>query len=323
MDILGLLADGLFHSGEELGANLGISRAAVSKQLAVLRERGLEIDVVHGKGYRLRDPFDLLDAAKIVSYVGNEGLLQTQQLLVEAEVASTNDVLMGLVKEGRSFLVCLAERQLAGRGRRGRSWLSPFAGNFYGSFSWTFHGGFPSLEGLSLAVGVAVAEALEEIGCHEIRLKWPNDLVVRGRKLGGILLEVQGESDGACHVVVGIGVNFRQTEGMQLEIAQPVTDVCREVGRDIDRNLMAATIVRHVLGLLQDYEQQGFACWRQRWITRDANRDMPVEILGLSEPVLGIARGVDEHGALLLETGRGLQRVTGGEVSVRRSAAGG
>lgn len=322
MELLTLLADGQLHSGEELGERLGVSRAAISKQLGLWREQGLELEVVHGKGYRLMQPLQLLDGLRI-----RQGLSPTAQsvlaeLLLESQVGSTNDVILQRLRQAPlSGLVCLAEQQTAGRGRRGRVWASPFACNFYGSFSWVFNGGFQSLEGLSLAVGVAVANALRELGVPEIGLKWPNDLMVGEAKLGGILLEMQGEAAGACAVVIGIGVNLWLSPRVRAALDRPVTDLATLAGRELDRQRVSACIIDHVLRLLRDYEAEGFSAWQQAWMARDVSRGKSVNILGLAEPVQGVASGVDQHGALLLQTTAGLQRIHAGEVSLREGEA--
>lgn len=318
MDLLKLLADGQFHSGEELGECLGVSRAAVSKQLAALREQGLEMDVVNGKGYRLRQPVEWLEREAILAAMSPKARALMPELIIEQRIDSTNDVILQKLKQQpRSGLVCLAEQQTAGRGRRGRAWSSPLACNFYGSISWSFAEGFAVLEGLSLAVGVAVAEALERCGATGIQLKWPNDLMVGERKLGGILLEVQGEAAGPCHLVVGIGVNFHVPEAVAVTIDKPVIDLATVMQGVVPRNRATAAILEAVLCLLEDYARDGFAAWHERWLQRDVSRGVPVSILGLAQELVGVAQGVDEHGALLLQTAAGLERVHGGEVSLR------
>lgn len=318
MDLLALLADGQFHSGEELGERLGISRAAISKQLAQWREQGLELDVVHGKGYRLRQPLEWLSQEQVRQGMSDAARALVADLRIEQRINSTNDVILQLLREQpRSGLICLAEQQTAGRGRRGRSWASPLACNFYGSISWTFDDGFAVVEGLSLAVGVAVAQALERAGAQGIQLKWPNDLMVGERKLGGILLEMQGEASGPCHLVVGIGVNFHISPEVAAGIDKPVVDLKTVLGGPVARNLVTGLILEEVLLLLRDYARLGFTAWRERWMRRDVSQGEPVSIIGLAQPIEGIARGVDEHGALLVETGEGLERIHGGEVSLR------
>jgi len=322
VDLLELLNDGQFHSGEELGERLGISRAAVSKQLAHWREQGLELDVVNGRGYRLRQPLEWLQAEAIRERLGSDARGLLSELIILTRTESTNDVLLQRLRQRpQAGLVCLAEQQTAGRGRRGRPWVSPLACNFYGSISWTFSEGFAAVEGLSLALGVAVAEALERAGASGIGLKWPNDLMVDGRKLGGLLLEMQGEAGGPAHLVIGIGVNFYMSAEVAATIDKPVTDLRNLLGHTVPRNAVAALMLDAVLTLLRDYGRIGFAGWRERWLSRDISRGQSVSIIGLAEPLHGIAAGVDAEGALLLQTARGLEAVHSGEVSLRAGPA--
>ena len=322
MDLLELLNDKQFHSGEELGERLGISRAAVSKQLAHWREQGLELDVVNGKGYRLRQPLEWLLADSISAGLSAEARALLNELIILPKVNSTNDVLLQRLRERpQAGLVCLAEQQTAGRGRRGRSWASPLACNFYGSFSWSFSEGFAAAEGLSLALGVAVAEALERCGASAIGLKWPNDLMAGERKLGGLLLEMQGEAGGPAQLVIGIGVNFHISPEVAAGIDKPVTDLKTLLGQPVQRNRVTAAIIDAVLLLLRDYGRLGFAGWRERWLQRDVSKGQSVSILGLAESLQGVARGVDMQGALLLETALGVQAVHSGEVSLRPGPA--
>lgn len=322
MDLLELLNDSQFHSGEELGERLGISRAAVSKQLAHWREQGLELDVVNGKGYRLRQPLEWLRAEAIGSRLSAEAQALLAELIILPKVNSTNDVLLQRLREKpQAGLVCLAEQQTAGRGRRGRSWASPLGCNFYASVSWTFTDGFAAVEGLSLALGVAVAEALERAGATSIGLKWPNDLMAGERKLGGLLLEMQGEAGGPVHLVIGIGVNFHISPEVAAGIDKPVTDLKTLLGRAVARNETTALILDAVLLLLRDYARLGFAGWRERWLKRDVSQGQMVSIIGLAEPLQGRAGGVDAHGALLLQTAQGLETVNSGEVSLRPGPA--
>jgi BirA family biotin operon repressor/biotin-[acetyl-CoA-carboxylase] ligase len=225
-DVLPLLADGEFHSGQQLADVLGISRTAVWKQLKKLEELGLEVEASKASGYRLPGGIELLDAQKIQSGLGTSASPVLTRLWLDSAVDSTNAEAMRQLQQGPcAGLVCLAEQQTAGRGRRGRSWVSPFASNLYLSVVWEFEGGAASLEGLSLAVGVAVAQGLENCGAGGIELKWPNDLLHQGRKLGGILIEMVGDAAGSCQVVIGIGINVRMPRQAGEAIDQAWTDL--------------------------------------------------------------------------------------------------
>ena len=222
--ILNLLADGEFHSGTELSAALAVSRAAVWKYLHSLSELGLEINAVSGKGYRLEKALELLSAQQIKESLSLKTLSLLSKLEIHPQIQSTNTYLAECAKTVQSGRVCFAESQTAGRGRRGRQWVSPFGSNLYLSILWQFDNGFAAISGLSLAIGVAVVRALSEIGINEIGLKWPNDIYWQHKKLGGILIEVSGESSGECHAIIGLGLNLYLPEKETTGITQPWTD---------------------------------------------------------------------------------------------------
>lgn len=322
MQLISLMADGGFHSGEELGARLGISRTAVWKQLAALRKRGLEFEVVPGKGYRLLSPLEPWSEEKLRALMGPTARQLLRRLRVEERVASTNDEVMALMRaEPVSGVVCLAEEQTAGRGRRGRDWMSPLGGNFYGSVGWAFAEGIAAVEGLSLAIGVAVVRALRRYGLSGVQLKWPNDIVVGEAKLGGVLIELQAEAEGPCVVVVGLGLNLHLPENAAELLQRAVTDVASLAQQPLRRNELGALLLEEILQLLAVYPQQGFSGVREEWLAYDALRDQPVTVTGLDRPLSGLARGVNAQGALMVETESGAIALHGGEVSLRKSYA--
>lgn len=316
--VLRLLSDGRFHSGEQIGAALGVSRTAVWKQLSRWQERGLPIHVVPGKGYRWVEPVEWWDESllRCMMAPGAEGLLYSLQ--VEQTVASTNTVIFDrIVSERMSGIVCLAEEQTAGRGRRGRQWIAPFGAGFYCSVGWCFDEGVAALEGLSLAVGLAVARVLIDYGIGGVGLKWPNDIMCRDAKMGGILIEMQMDGDGRCLVVVGIGINLSLHAGMQDAVGRPVADLQTESGRPLERNKLGAKLLEAVLLLLKGYGQGRFASMRDDWCRLDILNGKDVQLMGLAEPLVGIARGADSHGALLIDTPDGQRAISSGEVSLR------
>ncbi|WP_116367261.1 bifunctional biotin--[acetyl-CoA-carboxylase] ligase/biotin operon repressor BirA [Parahaliea mediterranea] len=318
--ILPMLADGEFHSGQALAEALGVSRTAVWKQLNRLEELGLELESVRGLGYRIPSGLELLDEAGI-----RDGLSETArgllgELQLHDTLDSTNAEALRRIDAGAARgLVCSAEQQTAGRGRRGRAWVSPFARNIYLSLTWEFTQGAAALEGLSLAVGVAASRALEQLGVPDVRLKWPNDLLARGGKLGGILLEMAGDVAGACQVVVGVGLNVRMPDAAAGAIDQAWSDLASLCGgQPPGRNALLAALLNELLPLLAGFEKTGFAAWRDAWMQRDAYADTPVVISsGAERQMAGVARGVDERGALQLETTVGIQSLFGGELSLR------
>lgn len=318
MSLIDLLSDGEFHSGEQLGRALGISRAAVWKQIEGLRRKGVGIEVVSGKGYRLQGIMEPWDGAILRSLLSSEAAVLLGTLEVRKTTGSTNDDAADLLRQGQAgAVVCLAEEQTAGRGRRGREWFSPWGRNFYGSIGWVFAEGLPVLEGLSLAVGVALVRALRRYGVEGVALKWPNDLEVEGAKLGGVLIEVQAEAGGHCQVIIGMGLNLSLPPDASNQLGRRVTDVATLASSPVERNRLGAMLIEEVLLLLRDYPRERFSGVRAEWLLLDALRDLPVEVSGLQAPLSGIGRGVDERGALLVESGLGIVTVQAGEVSLR------
>jgi BirA family biotin operon repressor/biotin-[acetyl-CoA-carboxylase] ligase len=319
MELLSLIADGKFHSGEALAQQLDVSRTTISKKIKHWQQCGLDIDVVHGKGYRLQQPIDWLDQTSIWQAIPHRVQTLINHLDIQTIVSSTNDVVsQQLQHQKKSGMVCIAEMQQAGRGRRGRTWFSPPAGTFYGSVGWLFSEGFQILEGLSLAIGVAVIEALEDCGIHGLSLKWPNDILWHGKKLGGVLIEVNAEMDGVCAVVVGVGVNLSLPQAIKQQIEQPTVDVKEILGQCVNRQQITAALISHIVSLLQGYAQQGFAAWQTKWQRYDALYGQEVEVLGLAQTITGIAQGIDKQGALMINTTTGQQLISGGEVSLRK-----
>jgi len=318
--LLDILSDGRFHSGEVLAAQLGgVSRAAVWKGIRVLQTFGLEIHAVRGRGYRLAEPLELLVADRIQAALTAAVRPWVTGIEVHERLDSTNTHLLNRAKdELPGGWVCLAEYQSAGRGRRGRSWVSPFATNLYLSLLWRFTLEATLLSGLSLAVGVALLRALNEMGIPELGLKWPNDVLWRRRKLAGVLLEFGGESSGPCHIVAGIGLNVAMPRHAEPAIDQPWVDLRSIVGPgQLSRNRLAARLISELVTAFVQFEQAGFAAFRQDWARYDLARNQPVTLQLPTTTINGIARGVDATGALLLETAAGIRPFLGGEVSLR------
>lgn len=317
--LLRVLADGEFHSGEQLGQLLSVSRAAVWKQIKKLESNGLAIESVKGRGYRLLGGVDLLDEGIIRSGLSTDTLGLVTELDLHEIIESTNRLAMDRALQGKSSgYVCLAEQQTAGRGRRGREWFSPYAGSIYLSVVWEFTGGAAALEGLSLAVGVAVVEALTELGISTAELKWPNDVLSGGRKLAGILLEMTGDAAGPCQVVVGVGINVAISPATGEQIDQPWVDVSTLTGQEVSRNRLISHLLNKLLPGLAHYEAEGFRAYRERWQELDAFSGQQVVVSLGQETIVGASAGVDETGALLVDTLLGRRQFNGGEVSLRR-----
>ena len=318
--LLSHLADGQFHSGEALGNALGVSRMAVWKHLRALRELGVDFEVVRGKGYRLPASIDLLDNETILAVLSPQTRAEIGPLDVLLEVDSTNNWLREQAQKGeRSGAVCLAELQHAGRGRHGRHWVSPFAGNLCLSLLWRTGLGAAALGGLSLVVGIAVLRSLRAVGIHGAGLKWPNDVLVDDAKLAGILIDVAGEASGPCAVIIGIGINTNLPGSAGAAIDQPWTELSALAGTvDLSRNRLAATLIDKLFEVLGVFEEQGLQAFQDEWRTHDVVAGRPVSLQLPHARVQGTARGIDAGGALLVETASGSEeRFLCGEVSLR------
>jgi BirA family biotin operon repressor/biotin-[acetyl-CoA-carboxylase] ligase len=316
-DLLRLLADANVHSGAVLARRLGVTPSALRVALRELETRGIELVRARGRGYRLAEPYEFLNAATLRAYLGTQE--RHFQLELLDTCASTNTLLLERARAGAaSGSVITCELQSAGRGRRGNRWESGLGGSLTFSLLWRFAKGTADLSGLSLAAGVAAARALSSLGIEDVQLKWPNDLLHAGRKLGGILIELQGTAAGSSAAVIGIGVNVRLRSGLRDAIAQPVTDLATIAGQAPQRNrLLAATLIE-LAPVLEQFAQHGFAPLREEWTSRHAHQGRPVTLSsGSGSAVTGRAAGVAEDGALLLETARGLVRFVSGELSLR------
>lgn len=324
--LLQVLGDGQFHSGEDLGELLNVSRTAIWKQIRKLKQQGLEIESVSGRGYRLANGIGLLDRQSIL-----DGLLPSVRNSLDCvdlylSIDSTNSEAMRRIQAGTSGRqLILAEQQLAGRGRRGRPWLSPMARNIYMSLIWPFENGIQALEGLSLVTALSLVRALQTTrlqGMEDLQVKWPNDVWLHKHKLAGILLEVQGDAQGPLQVVIGIGLNVNLPLALCSEIQQPVTDLVAHGNDTIDRNSVIAIILSQLCDDLQLFSRAGFSVFRDVWQTLDVFHGQQVEVTRGTHSLIGEVMGVDHTGALVLSTPQGQELVTGGEVfpSVRALA---
>jgi BirA family biotin operon repressor/biotin-[acetyl-CoA-carboxylase] ligase len=318
--ILTLLADGEFHSGTLLAKTLGVGRASVWKHIQQLAELlDLTITAVSGKGYRLDNPLELLVATKIESVLNEHSKSLINVLEIYDQIDSTNRY---LVEQARhqvvSGWVCFAEQQTAGKGRRGREWVSPFGSNIYLSIAWKFsQGGYAAIAGLSLAVGVTVIRALREQQIYEVGLKWPNDIISQGKKLGGILIEVSGESDGPCNAVIGIGLNLFLSESKAQTITQAWTDITKMTEqRPVFRNALAGALLNHLLPVIADFETVGIKTYLDEWRRYDCLKGLPATLFIAQQSITGIVEGVNNEGLLLLKRADGsIQAFASGEVS--------
>jgi BirA family biotin operon repressor/biotin-[acetyl-CoA-carboxylase] ligase len=326
LEVVRLLADGHEHSGEALAAALRISRAAVWKHVQQLSHWGLEVEAVPGRGYRLALPVDLLDEAVVYGALPGLARDRLRHLQVADEVESTNEVLLEAddVPAGR-FDACLAEFQSRGRGRRGRSWLGSFGSGLCLSVNWRFEESPAQVSALPLAIGVAIRRALGDCGVAGTALKWPNDLLLEGRKLGGVLVEMRIESAGPAYAVVGVGLNCSLPEAVRRSIRETGIDVASldEAGvaaEALQRSKVAAAVLGRLCESLEEFDQRGFAPFQEEWSAADALHARPVRVLHGEEVREGVARGIDLDGALLVEIDGRVSRFVAGEVTLRPAA---
>jgi BirA family biotin operon repressor/biotin-[acetyl-CoA-carboxylase] ligase len=314
-----LLADGHFRSGEWLGKQLGMSRGAVWKHVRALSDLGLDVHAVRGQGYRLSCPFQPLNAESIRSSLPAAVAARLCDLEMFQQIDSTSDYLKRMQSpcpagQGR---VCVAEWQSAGRGRRGRRWVSPYGSSLYLSLAWQLSAAVLQSGGLSLVVAIAVLRALRSCGVKDVGLKWPNDIFYQGRKLAGILLDVAGESAGPFHIVIGIGVNSRLPESAARDIDQPWADLS-QCGVSVDRNRLAALMLTALVQVLDAFARDGLAAFTAEWERFDLIAGRTVELRHDNENrISGIARGIDSRGALLIDQDGDTRCFHAGEVSVR------
>lgn len=316
-DVLSILADGQFHSGEVLAQKMGVSRAAIWKTLKKIEDFGIEVHRVTGKGYRLPFQLELLNSDSIIGFLDENVASHVAIPEVHMQLDSTNHYLMSRPDLGHGH-ICLAEMQTAGRGRRGRTWQSPFGGNIYLSMLWEFGDGMSRPGGLSLAAAIAVTRALEDAGIGNVGLKWPNDILVQGQKLAGILLEMNGELAGSCRVVVGIGLNVYLPHEQRTEIDQAVTDLYKLMGKMPPRNQLVAGLINHLYQVMRSYEVSGLAHLQEEWLQRDVYLNQPVLLGSADKKVAGFNRGINEQGELILQLRNGqIAHYSGGELSLR------
>ncbi|MEQ1674639.1 MAG: biotin--[acetyl-CoA-carboxylase] ligase [Candidatus Nitrotoga sp.] len=325
--VLRLLVDGKFHSGEILAQQLGMSRASVNNALREVDKLGLVLYSVRGKGYCLPNPPQWL-RADIVQHClkqqAGEKIASSMQIEIFDNIPSTNTLLLQRATQGApSGSAIAAEWQDSGRGRLGRKWYSELGNALTFSLLWRFECGLSGLSGLSLAIGVALIRALHKCGAYGAQLKWPNDILAKSNdglskkaKLGGVLLEAQGDMLGPSAVVIGIGINITAPKFFLAQIGQPVTGLVDLVERVPERNFLLAVLLAELEMVLQQFATQGFVAFHKEWERYHALQGQKVT---LSVPdgsqVKGIARGVTDNGALVLETVRGMQIINAGEIN--------
>ena len=320
--LVAMLASGEEGSGSSLAASLGVTRAAVWKQIEQLRALGLPVQAVAGRGYRLEAPVELLDANAIESAIAREQRAAVGAIDVHWQIDSTSSELARIAAASSGTArACLAEIQTQGRGRRGRTWRMPLGGGIALSQLRRFDVGMAALAGLSLVAGVAVMRALRDAGVAGAALKWPNDIVANGRKLGGILVELGGDALGPCHAIVGIGLNVAIGAGEGAAIDQPWTDLAALTNaRPPSRNRLAGFVLSRLAEALDAFAADGFDAFANEYATHDALCGREIVVAGGRETWHGTASGVTSRGALRVMRDGVETAVDSGEVSVRDAA---
>jgi BirA family biotin operon repressor/biotin-[acetyl-CoA-carboxylase] ligase len=320
--LMQLLSEEHFMAGTELGKQLGISRAAVHKHISALKASGLPVDGVSGRGYRLARGIVPLDGDVITRYLNDRGRRQFTKIFVEQSVDSTSNVLRRLSREESVHgAVSIEESQDGGRGRRGNPWISSAYRNLLLSMGWVFDSWPLELTGLAVAAGVTLIDTMEELGIENLGMKWPNDIVYEDKKLGGVLIDVSGESSGACTLIIGVGINVHIAQGDGALIEQPWTDLATVLGRNVDRNELAGACIYGLNTMLLDYPRTGLDPYRERWTEVDvlAGRQVTIMTHESGGLVHGRALGLGNAGALILAVdGGGRKLFYSGELSVRK-----
>lgn len=319
--ILNALNQGGFISGQLLGEQLGISRAAVSKHMQSLQEMGLDIFKVSGKGYSLNNNVGLLEQTKIQQHYQNLGA-HTAQVEVQPIIDSTNSELMRRIAAKQALesgTVIVAEMQQAGRGRRGRVWQSPFGANLYYSYYWRLDDGLQAAMGMSIAVGLAVFDTLKALYKLEIQLKWPNDIYLNNEKLAGVLVELDGQPQGPCQLVIGIGINLQMPDSFSQHIDQAWTDLSQHT-KQIDKNQLVAYLTYYLEQRLAQYSQTGLNDMYQQWNSLNVFAGQYVELNTGHRSWGGICEGIDANGGIRIRQDGEVKSYYGGEISLRKAS---
>ncbi|MEO6976430.1 MAG: biotin--[acetyl-CoA-carboxylase] ligase [Gallionella sp.] len=319
--LLNLLADGEFHSGEVLASRLGVSRASIFNALAGVADLGVSLQRIRGRGYRLARPWQRLDQGEVMRWLAQDAGRFYIEILPQA--ASSNTLLLqraGVANGGApSGSVLAVELQTAGRGRMGRTWHSGLGTALTFSLLWRFDCGLNALSGLSLAVGVAVVRALNRLGAQGVQLKWPNDIMTGQGKLAGVLIEAQGDMFGPSAAVIGIGLNCTLPGNLVPQIGQPASaldEICRAMPT---RDQLLAVLLLELESVLQQFARDGFAALRDEWERYHIHQNMPIRLhMADGKTVNGIARGISDSGELCVKTGQGTRCFNSGEVGVRQ-----
>lgn len=305
------------QTGVALAGRFGVSRAAVWKRIELLRRAGLQIDALGRRGYAVKQPTPLLDLPCLRAALPAAAEAQLAGLHLVFETPSTQALAMAVAAPPSGIEVWLAEMQTAGQGRRGKRWLSVPLSGIACSLNRRFHLSFAAMSGFSLACAVIIAESLQRQGAQEIQVKWPNDIWRQGRKCAGLLIQLRGESQGPCDVTLGFGINVTLAADSGAAIDQPWTSLTVPGGPDWDRNTLLAGLLQDLLHGFEHFQERGFSPFIARYRALDGLYGKTVAVEDSGRRINGTACGVDDSGAMLVETPEGLRRFHSGEVSVR------
>ncbi|QQX80163.1 bifunctional biotin--[acetyl-CoA-carboxylase] ligase/biotin operon repressor BirA [Shewanella sp. KX20019] len=308
--ILAELSNGCFVSGEALAVKLGVSRTAVANHISGLEEYGVDIFSVKGKGYKLSSPLSLVDESTLKNAI-------KQRCFYFDEITSTNGFILKHADELDSGDICVAEYQSAGRGRRGRVWVSPYGCHLYFSMYWQFPQGMAQAMGLSLVVACSIVSVLKQLNVANIGVKWPNDIYLAGKKLAGVLIEMSGQTDSECNLVIGIGLNMAMSEQQGKSIDQPWSDLSSLESMP-NKTALLALLQKQLQQDLCKFQHEGLVPFQARWGEADLFNGQEIRLIIGADEVHGICRGIDRQGAVVLETAAGLKSYIGGEISLRK-----
>lgn len=302
--VVSILNDGEYHDGTSIGDKLHMTRSAVWKTIKKLENYEIKLDSVKGKGYALLEPLLLLDVNIIKKHLEYPRV----DLCVFESVDSTNEYLKTF-KNNRSIKICLAEQQTKGKGRLNREWFSPFAKNIYMSCLYPFQKDVSELSGLSLVISLAIVKTLKHYGVSQkLSVKWPNDIVYENKKISGSLIEIQAETHGVCHAVIGMGINVNMLNVERRQISQAWTSIQKILNKYVDRNELCASLINHLLEYLRLFESEGLAAFVDEWKQADCLTDQMISVTNINESVEGKVVGINEQGHLLLQMSSGKTR---------------
>ncbi|MGP1923510.1 MAG: bifunctional biotin--[acetyl-CoA-carboxylase] ligase/biotin operon repressor BirA [Arsenophonus sp. NEOnobi-MAG3] len=313
LKLVKILSDGRIYSDEQLGKLFGgmmLVGMSINKHINTLRKWGIEVNVISSKGYQLTRKIDLLDYEKIY------GLVRCGNIIVKSVINSTNQYLLERIDQLSLGDVCIAEYQTAGRGRRGRYWASPFGCNLYLSLYWHLDQGPAAAMKVSLVAGIVIAETLNKLSGSNIKIKWPNDLYLNEKKVAGILIEMIGKTADSVNIVIGIGLNIAMSKNYETNINQGWINL-QHAGIEIERNMIAAQIILALRHELVQFEKYGLLPFIKRWLVLDNFLHKKVRLHISNHLAVGIVKGINEHGAILLEQNGEIVSYIGGEISLR------